>query len=142
MLGYLHDDAATRGVLVDGWLASGDLGRRDDEGWYWFAGRKKSTIVLPSGDNVSPAEVEDALLSHPGVSRCAVVGVDTSDDGTAVWALVVRENGEPAADAILAFLRERLSDYKIPARIVFVPRLPIGLTGKIRADDVLKLVEP
>jgi long-chain acyl-CoA synthetase len=142
MLGYLHDDASTRDVLADGWLASGDLARRDDEGWYWFAGRKKSTIVLPSGDNVSPAEVEDALLCHPGVSCCAVVGVDASDGGTAVWALVVRENGEPPADAIRAFLRERLSDYKIPARIVFVPRLPVGLTGKIRADDVLKLVEP
>lgn len=142
MLGYLHDEASTRDVLVDGWLASGDLARRDDEGWYWFAGRKKSTIVLPSGDNVSPAEVEDALLCHAGVSACAVVGVESPEGGTAVWALVVRENGEPPADAIQAFLRGRLSDHKIPARIVFVPRLPVGLTGKIRADDVFKLVDP
>jgi long-chain acyl-CoA synthetase len=142
MLGYLDDDAATRDVLVDGWLATGDLARRDDEGWYWFVGRKKSTIVLPSGDNVSPAEVEDALLGHPGVSRCAVVGVETPEGRTAIWALVVRENGEPPADALLAFLRERLSDYKIPARIVFVPRLPVGLTGKIQADEVAKLVDP
>lgn len=142
MLGYLNDDAATRDVLVDGWLASGDLARRDDEGWYWFAGRRKSTIVLPSGDNVSPAEVEAALLGHPGVSRCAVIGVETSEGGMAVWALVVRENGDPPADVLLAFLRERLSDYKIPARIVFVPRLPVGLTGKIQAEDVSKLVGP
>jgi long-chain acyl-CoA synthetase len=71
-----------------------------------------------------------------------VVGVETPEGRTAIWALVVRENGEPPADALLAFLRERLSDYKIPARIVFVPRLPVGLTGKIQADEAAKLVDP
>jgi long-chain acyl-CoA synthetase len=139
MLGYLHDERLTRESLVEGWLASGDLASRDDEGWYWFAGRKKNLIVLPSGDNVSPVEVEDALLCHPGIAGCAVVGVETPEGGEAPWALVVRHDHRLSEAAALAFLREHLSDHKLPRRIVFLSELPVGLTGKLEREAVARL---
>ncbi len=141
MLGYLHDEARTREVLADGWLASGDLGVRDDEGYFWFAGRKKNIIVLSTGDNVSPVEVEKAILKHEGVSLCAVVGTTAPDGSEVPWAFVKRRDGSLSEAALEAFLRERISDYKIPRRIVFVQELPLGLTGKIQLDEAKRLIE-
>src|SRR5690606_17488076 len=74
LLGYLHDDAATAAVLANGWLRTGDLARRDEDGDFWFAGRNTDVIVLATGDNVSPAEVEAVLRTHPVVTACMVVG--------------------------------------------------------------------
>lgn len=133
MLGYLHDEARTSEALVDGWLATGDLGWRDDDGWYWFAGRRDDTIVLATGDKVAPYEIEQALAGHPAVSRCAVVGARV--DGSRVpWAYVTLRAEASEAD-LDTFLRDRLSDYKVPRRFVFLDALPVGLTGKVRGDE-------
>jgi len=130
LLGYLHDEESTRAVLAAGWLATGDLAYEDPEGDFWFAGRSKDLIVLASGDNVSPAEIEQALLSHPAVAGCVVTG--SSAAGSEVpWAFVTRAR-EISGEALRDFLRERLSDYKVPARIEFVTELPVGLSGKIQ----------
>ncbi|HET6564038.1 MAG TPA: class I adenylate-forming enzyme family protein, partial [Xanthomonadales bacterium] len=74
LLGYLHDASATQAILNDGWLVTGDLARQDHDGVYWFVGRCKDMIVLSTGDNVSPAEVEAVLCTHPAVKACLVTG--------------------------------------------------------------------
>jgi long-chain acyl-CoA synthetase len=131
MLGYLGDEQATRDALVDGWLATGDLASRDAEGWFWFAGRRKNLIVLRSGDVVSPVEVEDAILAHPAVSHCSVVGA-TADDGSEVpWAYVTLRDASLSTSDLARFLRERISDFKVPRRIELVADRPVGPTGKV-----------
>lgn len=132
MLGYLHDPALTRAALTDGWLRSGDLAWRDDEGYFWFAGRRKHIIVLSSGDNVAPVEIEQALLGHDGVAHCLVAAATAPEDGSDVpWAFVVRRDHTLCGDALLDYLRTRLSAHKLPREIVFVDELPVGPTGKL-----------
>ncbi len=136
MLGYLNDPDATRAILKDGWLTTGDLAWQDDSGCYWFAGRCKDSIVLATGDIVAPAEVEAVLSSHPAVKACLVVA-RTSDRGSLVpWAWVVTGRATSAAE-IEQFLRQRLSDYKVPVGIEFVASLPVGLSGKIQRPAAL-----
>lgn len=137
MLGYLHDDDLTRAAYADGWLTSGDLAYRDEEGYFWFAGRSKHIIVLSSGDNVSPVEVEQAILSHPGVAQCLVLAARSPDDDSDVpCAFVALADDTLSETALHGFLKERISTYKIPRKIVFVTELPVGLTGKmLRVPD-------
>lgn len=134
MLGYLNDPAQTEAAFADGWLRSGDLAYRDADGDYWFAGRCKPLIVLSSGDNVSPVEVEQACLGCPGVSQCLVVAAhDQAADCLQVQAYVTRDDPTLDESALRAFLAERLSAFKIPQRIFIVDALPLGLTGKAQA---------
>jgi long-chain acyl-CoA synthetase len=130
MLGYLHDDAATHAALVDGWLTTGDLAWEDPEGFFWFAGRSTDLIVLATGDKVSPAEVENVLRTHPTVAACVVVGRVTAEGSQVPWAFVVKTQ-ETSPQALRDFLREHLSDFKVPEGIEFVAELPVGLSGKI-----------
>ena len=141
LLGYLHDKEMTRVAFHDGWLLSGDLAYRDSEGYCWFAGRKKHLIVLASGDNVSPLEVENAILRHPSVSNCAVLGVATPQGSEVPWAVVVRSDQTLSEAPLAAFLRQRISDYKVPQRIVFVTDLPVGVTGKIQREELRKIFD-
>lgn len=134
MLGYRNDEALTRATLKAGWLATGDLAWRDADGWYWFAGRAKNLIVLASGDNVSPVEVENAILGHPAVDKCVVVGHTDGDGAEVPCAYVQRRDAALSREALLEFLRVRLSDFKLPREVRFVPELPLGLTGKVRRD--------
>jgi long-chain acyl-CoA synthetase len=130
LLGYLNDPQLTARVLRDGWLATGDLGYQDADGYYWFAGRSKDLIVLASGDNVSPVEVEEVLRSHPAVNACMVTA--RAQNGSPVpWAFVVA-NAPITARALHDFLAERLSDFKLPAAIDLVDELPLGPSGKIQ----------
>ncbi len=140
MLGYLHDEELTRAAFANGWLRSGDMAWRDAEGWYWFAGRKKHLIVLSTGDNVSPLEVETAILSHPAVSNCAVIGVATPEGSEVPWAAVTRRDDALSEAALKEFLRRRISDYKIPSKIVFVPEIPVGRSGKIHREAVRRVL--
>lgn len=131
LLGYLNDPQLTAEVLRDSWLATGDLAYQDAEGCYWFAGRSKDLIVLSSGDNVSPAEVEDTLRSHPAVAACVVTAQTTTEGALVPWAFVVAS--QPiAAEALREFLKQRLSDFKIPRGIELVSELPLGLSGKVQ----------
>ncbi len=131
MIGYLHDADGTRAVLRDGWLASGDLAWRDGDGWYWFAGRSKNVIVLSSGDVVAPVEIEDLLRGYPGVSGCCVLGLTAVDGSEVPWAFVAGSGVAALESDLYALLRERISDYKIPRRMVFLDELPVGAGGKI-----------
>lgn len=132
MVGYLNNAPLTQAAFVDGWLVSGDLAYQDDEGYFWFAGRKKNIIVLSTGDNVSPVEVEQAILSHPGVSSCVVVAAQASDTSEVPWAFVTRSDETLTELALEIFLKDKVSAFKIPRKILFVSELPVGLTGKVQ----------
>jgi long-chain acyl-CoA synthetase len=131
MLGYWQDPDATAAVLRDGWFHSGDMARHDEDGVYWFAGRKKE-IIIRGGSNISPQEVEAVFFQHPAVSEVGVVGRRDDVWGEVVIAFVVLQSGYAVSEAeLLAFARERLADYKMPECIVFRDELPKGSTGKI-----------
>ncbi len=125
--GYLDDPEATRDAVVDGWVATGDLLRRDAEGFYYFVGRRK-LMFKSGGENVYPTEVEAVLEAHPEVVEAAVVGIPDPRWGEVGCAFVHRAS--PVSDEELsAFLRLRLAHYKVPRRFVWrdeIPRTPAG----------------
>lgn len=131
MKGYFNLPEETQKALVDGWLLTGDMGKRDEDGYYYIVDRKKELIVV-SGFNVYPREVEEAILTHPGVKECAVVGAPDELRGEVVKAFVVPEEGSGLTEKELKeYLRERLASYKRPRIIKFAEELPKGPTGKV-----------
>jgi long-chain acyl-CoA synthetase len=130
-VGYWQDEAATVATLRDGWLRTGDLVRRDAEGFVWFAGRRKE-VIIRGGSNISPQEVEEALYQHPAVLEAGVIGMPDPIYTEQVVACVSLRDGHTAGAAeLIEFTRSLLADYKAPARIIFLPALPKGLTGKV-----------
>ncbi len=136
MVGYWEEPEATAATLRDGWLHTGDLGRIDTEGYYWFVGRKKE-IIVRGGSNISPLEVEEVLYQHPAVREAGVVGVPDDRWGEVVAAFVALKPAASATEAELhAFLADRLATYKLPETITFLSDLPKGLTGKIHRKSL------
>jgi long-chain acyl-CoA synthetase len=131
MKGYWQDTDATSAAFDRGWFRTGDLGRQDADGYYWFAGRKKE-IIVHGGSNISPQEVEAVLQEHTSVAEVAVVGRPHPIWGEAVVAHVVLQPGQRLEEAdLIAFARERLAEYKLPETVIFRSDLPKGLTGKL-----------
>ncbi|HEV7761688.1 MAG TPA: AMP-binding protein [Acidimicrobiales bacterium] len=130
--GYWNDAVATEAALTaDGWLRTGDVGVVDDDGFLYLVDRAKDLIIV-SGFNVFPAEVEEVLDAHPGVRESAVVGVPHPHSGEAVTAYVVPVDGaELDEEELVAYCAQHLARYKCPAKISFVDELPHSLTGKI-----------
>jgi long-chain acyl-CoA synthetase len=130
--GYWEDPEATARVIDDdGWLHTGDLAVVDEDGWLRLVDRAKDLIIV-SGFNVYPAEVEDALVEHPDVAEATVVGVPDPKSGEAVVAFVVPCDGAtPTWTELIAHLRRRLARYKLPSRIEFVTELPHNFAGKV-----------
>jgi long-chain acyl-CoA synthetase len=130
--GYWNDAEATRGALTaDGWLRTGDVAVVDDEGFLYLVDRVKDLIIV-SGFNVYPAEVEAVISDHPAVEQVAVVGVPHPHSGEAVKAYVVTAPGQSAEeDDIIAFCEAKLARYKCPQKVLFVDELPQGATGKV-----------
>jgi long-chain acyl-CoA synthetase len=127
--GYWPDGAD--GPDADGWLATGDLAYRDDDGDLHLVDRR-SDLVLVSGFNVYPAEVERVLETHPAVAESAVIGVPDPRTGSAVRAVVVLRPGQKVtADELTAHAAESLARYKVPTSVNFLPALPHSLTGKV-----------
>lgn len=136
MCGYWQDPDATAEALKDGWMHTGDLARQDEDGYYWFVGRKKD-IIIRGGSNIAPAEVEEALHTHPAVLAAGVIGVPDPLWGQAVRAFVALKPNASADEATLkVHLQERIAAYKIPEVIRIVPSLPLGLTGKIHRQTL------
>ena len=131
-LGYWEDAEATAAVLdEDGWLKTGDVAVADETGHLWLVDRKKDLIIV-SGFNVYPIEVEEALLQHPGIKEAAVVGVSSAATGEAVKAFVVTKPGtELTAADVTEFAASCLARYKAPTEVSFVPELPHGAAGKL-----------
>ncbi len=130
--GYWDDPEATATALTaDGWLRTGDIGVVDDDGFVYLVDRAKDLIIV-SGFNVYPAEVEEVLAEHPAVVEAAVVGVPHPHTGEAVKAYVVVASGRSVdEDDIIDFCRARLARYKCPSKVMFTDELPHNLTGKL-----------
>ncbi|CAA7601201.1 AMP-dependent synthetase/ligase [Acididesulfobacillus acetoxydans] len=131
MLGYHRRPQETAGVLRDGWLFTGDLGYRDEEGYFYIVDRKKDMIIT-GGFNVYPREVEDVLYEHPAVREVSVIGVADAYKGEKVKAFIVfREGAQASQEEILSFCRQHLLPYKVPKEIEFRQELPKTAIGKI-----------
>lgn len=129
--GYWQDAAETDAVFTEGWLATGDLMKRDDEGYHYVVGRKKD-MFISGGENVYPAEVERILQLHEAVATAAVVGVPDAKWGECGVAFVQLAEGRNAGVAQLySWCRERLAGFQCPQEIFFVEQLPLGDSGKI-----------
>ncbi|MEL4885830.1 long-chain-fatty-acid--CoA ligase FadD [Pectobacterium betavasculorum] len=130
MLGYWQQPAATDEVLKDGWLATGDIVTADDEGFLRVIDRKKD-MILVSGFNVYPTEIEDVISRHPKVSESAVIGVENEVSGEAVKAFVVRRDNSLTKEELITHCRRNLTGYKVPKEIEFCEDLPKSNVGKI-----------
>ncbi|MBX3280177.1 MAG: long-chain fatty acid--CoA ligase [Acidobacteria bacterium] len=131
MKGYWNKPEETANTLRDGWLYTGDVARMDEDGFFYIVQRKKDMIIV-SGFNVYPNEVEDVLFTHPDVVEAAVIGVPDAYRGEAVKAFVVLKPGAAAsAEDVIAFCRDRMAKYKTPSAVEFLDALPKSAVGKV-----------
>ena len=131
MKGYFGRPDATAEAIVDGWFRSGDLGRKDADGWYYIVDRSKDMIIR-GGFNVYPREIEEVLLTHPEVSLAAVIGVPHESHGEEIKAVVIRTDGATVTeDELIAWGKEQMAAFKYPRIVEFVDALPMTATGKI-----------
>jgi len=131
--GYWQQPAETKKAIRNGWLYTGDVGKMDDDGWFYVVDRKKDMIIA-SGYKVWPRDVEDVIYQHPAVRETAVVGVPDSYRGETVKAYVALKKGEENSirpEDIISFCKERLAAYKYPREVEIVSEIPKTLTGKI-----------
>jgi long-chain acyl-CoA synthetase len=131
MLGYHHQSEATAEAMRNGWYHTGDLGKRDKDGYFFIVDRKKDMMIV-GGINVYPREIEERLYSHPAVADAAVLGMPSPIRGEDPTAIVVLKPGMQAdARELIAYCREYLANFKVPRKIIFRDSLPHGGTGKI-----------
>ncbi|MFI7633734.1 long-chain fatty acid--CoA ligase [Nonomuraea sp. NPDC049400] len=129
MKGYWNDPAATAEAVRDGWFHTGDLGRVDEDGYFYLVDRRRD-VIIRGGYTVYPREVEEVLYEHPAVRQAAVFGVPHPGLGEEIEAVVAVRAAVTCAD-LRDFVRERVAAYKYPRRISFVDELPMSPTGKI-----------
>ncbi len=142
MKGYYNRPAETAAVMRDGWFRSGDLARRDEDGFYYIVDRAKDMIIR-GGFNVYPREIEEVLLTHPDVSLAAVVGVPHETHGEEVKAYVIRQAGaEITEEELVAWCKEQVASYKYPRTVEFRDTLPMTATGKILKRELTAAPSP
>jgi len=131
MRGYYNRPEATAEVMRDGWFRSGDLGRRDKDGFYYIVDRAKDMIIR-GGFNVYPREIEEVLITHEAVSLAAVIGVPHPSHGEEVKAFVILKDGATVTeDELIAWAKEQMAAYKYPRIVAIVDSLPMTATGKL-----------
>jgi long-chain acyl-CoA synthetase len=131
MNGYYNRPDATADAIQDGWFRSGDLARKDEDGYYYIVDRSKDMIIR-GGYNVYPREIEEVLMTHPGVSLAAVIGVPDESHGEEIKAVVIPEKGvDVTAEELVAWSKEQMAGYKYPRIVELVDALPMTATGKI-----------
>ncbi|MBR9982738.1 MAG: AMP-binding protein [Desulfatitalea sp.] len=139
MTGYWQKPEETAKVLHDGWLYTGDVGYKDDEGYFFITERKKD-IIIKGGENIAPREVEEVLYSHPKVSEAAVVGMPDEVYGENIKAFVVLMPGQKAtAEEMIEHCHTKLKKFKSPKEVVFLDALPKSLVGKILRKELRKM---
>jgi 2-aminobenzoate-CoA ligase len=133
------DDERQKNYVENGWNVTGDTYRRDADGYFWYLARSDDMIVS-SGYNIGAPEVENALLSHPAVAECAVIGVPCPERGQKVKAFIVladfAEPSEELAEKLQGFVKEQIAPYKYPREIEFVEALPKTATGKLKRSEL------
>jgi len=142
MQGYFGDDEATRKAVDEhGWLASGDLGLMDADGYVQITGRLKEMIIR-GGENIYPREIEDVLYTHPAVAEAAVFGVPDRYFGEEIMAWILpRENETISEVGIREFLKPRIAHFKMPKYIWFVDGFPMTVTGKLQKYRMREIAE-
>ena len=138
MEGYVNNPAATAACLKDGWLMTGDLVSRDEEGFISVVGRIKEMISF-AGHSVAPSELVETLIAHPEVAEATVAGLPSDEWGEVPLAFVVREGGSKlSAGDLLEHCRSKLSEYKVPRDVVFVKELARTHTGKVMNATMIR----
>ena len=131
MSGYWNDPETTQRIMIDGWIATGDAGHLDADGYLWFDARIKQ-IIICDGDNIYPSEVERAINSHPAVSHVAVFGMPDEAHGERVAAAIVLQlDARLDKHDLQEFLEPDLAAGKIPTDWLFTDALPYGVNGKL-----------
>ncbi|MBL8187156.1 MAG: long-chain fatty acid--CoA ligase [Acidobacteria bacterium] len=139
MKGYWNRPDETAIALRDGWLYTGDVARMDEDGYFYIVQRKKDMIIV-SGFNVYPNEVEDVLFTHPAVLEAVVIGIPDQYRGESVKAFVVLKPGASAAvEELLEFCKTNLAKYKVPSIIQIVPSLPKSAVGKVLRRELREM---
>lgn len=136
MKGYYNRPEATAEVMRNGWFHTGDIGRRDEEGYIYIVDRVKDMIIR-GGFNVYPREIEDVLMTHPAVSLAAVIGISHERHGEEVKAFVILKEGAELTEVeLVAWSKQNMADYKYPRLIEFRTTLPMTATGKILKNEL------
>jgi HIP---CoA ligase len=132
MRGFIHDEDATAATIdADGWLHTGDIGVMDERGYVRITDRIKDMFIV-GGFNAYPAEIENMMLAHPGISQVAVVGVPDTRMGEVGVAFVVPRPGAAIDDAeLIAWCRDQMANYKVPRRVEVIDALPLNASGKV-----------
>jgi long-chain acyl-CoA synthetase len=131
MLGYWRSESETAGVMDNGWLRTGDIGRFDNEGYLYLVDRKKD-MIISSGYNVYPREIEEVFYKHPDVIEAAAIGVPDERRGQSVKVYVVKKEGSAVTEQeLMAFASKQLAPYKRPRSVEFKKDLPRTLVGKV-----------
>ncbi len=140
--GYWNKPAETAQALAGGWFHTGDMGCKDEEGFVYIVGRKVE-MIISSGENIYPAEVERALQALPGVKEAAALGIPDRKKGEVVAAFVqLKEGANLTEEALLAGLQGRIAPFKIPRKVVFVPEFPRNSAGKILKRELKARLAP
>ena len=137
MKGYWNREEATAEAIKDGWFASGDMAKVDEDGYFFIVDRKKD-LIIRGGYNVYPREIEEVLYEHPAVQEAAVIGLPHDELGEEVGAAVVLKDGEdvPTPTTIKQYVKDEVAAYKYPRQVWFMDELPKGPTGKILKREI------
>ena len=131
MAGYHNLPEATAGAMVDGWLRTGDIGHLDAQGYLFLFDRAKDVIVS-GGENIYPAEVENAIFGHPDVAEVAIIGVPSQRWGEEVMAVIVpRAGASPELASIAGWVKTRIASFKVPKQLSIVTELPRNAGNKV-----------
>lgn len=130
MMGYYNRPEETAKTIRDGWLSTGDIGKMDRDGYFYIVDRKKD-MILVSGFNVFPNEVEDVVAAHPKVLEVAAIGIPHEKSGEAVKIFVVKKDPSLSEEELMSYCRDNLTAYKVPKEVEFVTELPKSNVGKI-----------
>jgi long-chain acyl-CoA synthetase len=137
--GYFKNVEATKKAFANGWFHTGDIGFRDDDGFFYIADRK-SDMIIRGGENIYPREIDELLFSHPAIASAAVIGVADELYGEEVAAFVVLKDGAQAREEdLINFCKAHLADYKCPKTFHFVEDIPKGPTGKLLKRELARM---
>ncbi len=138
-LGYWRDPDQTAAKFVGDWITTGDLGRKDEEGYFWYEGREDD-VISSGGYRIGPGDIEECILKHPAVLMVAAIGAPDATRGEVVKAFVVlrpgNSPGSALAQEIQLFVRGKLAGYQHPREVEFLDELPLTATGKVRRKDL------
>jgi acetyl-CoA synthetase len=138
-LRYWNNPEATQEKFLGNWMLTGDMAVQDEDGYFWFQGRKDD-VISSAGYRIGPTEIEDCLLRHPAVAMAAAVGIPDEVRGEVVKAYIVPRPGVRTDEALKRdvqnFVRSRLAAYLYPREIEFIAEMPLTTTGKIRRKDL------